>query len=535
MSGYTALYRKFRPDVFEDVKGQEHIVATLRNQIKANRIGHAYLFCGTRGTGKTTLAKIFAKSVNCEMPKDGSPCNECTSCKNIASGASMNVIEIDAASNNGVENIREIRDEVAYSPTEGKYKVYIIDEVHMLSVGAFNALLKTLEEPPSYVIFILATTEAHKIPITILSRCQRYDLRRITIDIIADRLFNLMEQEKIEVEERAIYYIAKKADGALRDALSLLDQCIAFYLEEKLTYDKVLDILGGVEADIFSKILREIINQDIVAAIHELETLVMQGRELGQFVTDFIWYMRNLLLIKSSDNIEEVLDVSTEALKQMQEETKLIKSETLMRYIRIFSELSNQIRYASQKRVLIEIALIKLCKPAMETNMDSILDRIRVMEKQLEAGGMMTQMAGEQSIQVKAKPIPVPVAEESISNLAKAAPVDLQNVKANWKSIVNQMDGKLKILLKGAAIKYNGRDEEDNKLFIIFSDFIGGSIIKDVETKELIEKIIANKIGKKVEIEMMVEEGTKDLRLTNITIDQALTEFIHTDIVVEDE
>ena len=215
---YTALYRKFRPNRFEDVKGQNHIVTTLKNQIKADKMGHAYLFCGTRGTGKTSVAKIFAKAVNCEHPIDGSPCNECSICKAIQAGASMNVIEIDAASNNGVDNIREIRDEVQYSPTEGKYKVYIIDEVHMLSIGAFNALLKTLEEPPSYVIFILATTEAHKIPVTILSRCQRYDFKRLSLDIIALRLSELLEEEKIEAEEKAIRYIAKSADGAMRGA-----------------------------------------------------------------------------------------------------------------------------------------------------------------------------------------------------------------------------------------------------------------------------------------------------------------------------
>lgn len=208
--GYTALYRKFRPDSFADVKGQEHIVKTLRNQIKAERIGHAYLFCGTRGTGKTTVAKIFAKAVNCEHPVDGNPCNTCAACRAIAAGSSMNVMEIDAASNNGVDNIREIREEVAYSPAEGRYKVYIIDEVHMLSIGAFNALLKTLEEPPSYVIFILATTEAHKIPVTILSRCQRYDFRRISQETIQDRLTELMEEEQVSAEERALRYIAKK-------------------------------------------------------------------------------------------------------------------------------------------------------------------------------------------------------------------------------------------------------------------------------------------------------------------------------------
>ena len=225
---YTALYRKFRPDNFDEVKGQEHIVTTLKNQIKADRLGHAYLFCGTRGTGKTTVAKILAKSVNCENPKDGSPCNECPACRAITAGASMNVIEIDAASNNGVDNIREIRDEVQYPPTEGRYKVYIIDEVHMLSIGAFNALLKTLEEPPSYVIFILATTEAHKIPVTILSRCQRYDFKRISIDVIGERIRELADKEQVDIEDKAVRYIAKAADGAMRDALSLMDQCIAF-------------------------------------------------------------------------------------------------------------------------------------------------------------------------------------------------------------------------------------------------------------------------------------------------------------------
>ena len=346
--GYTALYRKFRPQEFEDVKGQEHIVTTLKNQIKADRIGHAYLFCGTRGTGKTTIAKILARAVNCEHPVDGSPCNTCKTCRAINEGTSMNVIEIDAASNNGVDNIREIREEVAYRPTTGKYKVYIIDEVHMLSTGAFNALLKTLEEPPSYVIFILATTEAHKIPITILSRCQRYDFRRITADTIAARLQELMDKEGNDVEEKAIRYIAKAADGSMRDALSLLDQCIAFYLGEKLTYEKVLENLGAVDTQVFSRMLRQILQQDTAGTIKTLDEIIIQGRELGQFVTDFIWYLRNLLLISTSEHPEEAVDASAENLERMKEESSMVDAETLMRYIRIFSELSKQIKYASQ-------------------------------------------------------------------------------------------------------------------------------------------------------------------------------------------
>ncbi len=397
--GYTALYRKFRPDSFADVRGQEHIVKTLRNQIKAERIGHAYLFCGTRGTGKTTVAKIFAKAVNCEHPVDGNPCNTCATCRAIAAGSSMNVMEIDAASNNGVDNIREIREEVAYSPADGKYKVYIIDEVHMLSIGAFNALLKTLEEPPSYVIFILATTEAHKIPVTILSRCQRYDFRRISQETIQDRLTELVEQEQVSAEERALRYIAKKGDGSLRDALSLLDQCIAFYLGETLTYDKVLEVLGAVDTEVFSDLLRKILDEDLVGAIRMLETLMMQGRDLTQFVNDFTWYMRNLMLLKASDDMEDVLDVSTENLLHLQEEAALIRSDTLMRFIRIFSELANSIRYASNKRVLLELALIKLCKPESERDELSQIERIRKLERCLEqmmAGGMMQMGNGMQ-------------------------------------------------------------------------------------------------------------------------------------------
>ena len=373
---YTALYRKFRPQEFEDVKGQEHIVTTLKNQIKADRIGHAYLFCGTRGTGKTTVAKIFAKAVNCEHPVDGSPCGKCPACQGIAAGTSMNVIEIDAASNNGVDNIRQIREEVSYRPTEGKYKVYIIDEVHMLSAGAFNALLKTLEEPPAYVIFILATTEAHKIPITILSRCQRYDFHRISIDTITDRLAELMRTEQVGVEERALRYVAKAGDGSMRDALSLLDQCIAFHLGEKLTYENVLEVLGAVDTEVFSALLRQVLAKDVTGAIRTVDHLVDQGRELGQMVNDFTWYMRNLLLIQSADDMEEVLDMSADHLAALKEEAHMVEPETLIRYIRIFSELSSQIRYAAQKRILLEIAIIKLCRPQMEKDLSALNERM---------------------------------------------------------------------------------------------------------------------------------------------------------------
>jgi DNA polymerase-3 subunit gamma/tau len=388
---YTALYRKFRPQVFDDVVGQEAVVTTLKNQILAGRVGHAYLFCGTRGTGKTSVAKIFARAVNCEKPVGANPCGECPLCLAIAAAASMNVVEIDAASNTGVDNVRVIIDEVAYSPTEGKYKVYIIDEVHMLSTGAFNALLKTLEEPPPYVIFILATTDVHKLPLTILSRCQRYDFRRISVETIMARLGVLMAEESLAVEEKALRYIAKSADGALRDAISLLDQCSAFYFGQKLTYDMVLDVLGVADATAFSRLLRACLAGDAAACIAILEEAVMQGRELSRFVIDFTWYLRNLLLLQTSEGNSDLIDASEENMAQLKEEAALAPAEAVMRYIRIFSELTNKIRYAANRRVMIEIALIKLCKPAMETDVQSLLDRVRQLENMVEARAVLTK------------------------------------------------------------------------------------------------------------------------------------------------
>jgi len=365
---YMALYRKWRPKDFDEVQGQDAIVQTLRNQILYNRIGHAYLFCGTRGTGKTSIAKLFAKAVNCQHPVNGNPCNACPSCQSINNQSSLDVLEIDAASNNGVDHIREIREQVQYSPVEGKYKVYIIDEVHMLSSGAFNALLKTLEEPPSYVIFILATTEKHKIPVTILSRCQKYDFKRISMDTITSYLVHLMEKEGIDAEEKALRYIARSADGSMRDALSLLDQCIAFYLNQKLTYENVLEVLGTVDTTVFSQLLRHILSHDTTGVLHLVDQMIAEGRELSQFLSDFLWYLRNLLILKDQPGTEDSLDLSAEAISSLKEEADLVSTGALLRFIRVLSELSGQLRTATQKRVLLEVGFIRLCTPQMETD-----------------------------------------------------------------------------------------------------------------------------------------------------------------------
>lgn len=391
---YMALYRKWRPDTFEEVKGQDHVVTTLKNQIINNRIGHAFLFCGTRGTGKTSIAKLFAKAVNCEHPVNGSPCNECAACRAIADGSSMNVIEIDAASNNGVDNIRQIREEVQYSPSEGKYKVYIIDEVHMLTQGAFNALLKTLEEPPSYVIFILATTESHKIPITISSRCQKYEFRRISVETISDRLMELLGREQIAAEKKAIDYVAKAADGSMRDALSILDQCIAFNIGKELTYENVLDTIGAVDIDVFARLLDCVIRLDVVGAIDLVDEVVWQGRELSRFVSEFTWFLRNVLLVKVSPEADQKLDMSVENLERLRQLAAQLETDALIRYINIFSDTSANIKYAVQKRIVLELAVIKLCKPEMETDYSALLDRVRVLEQKLENGAAGSVVSG---------------------------------------------------------------------------------------------------------------------------------------------
>lgn len=520
---YQALYRKFRPTEFEDVKGQEHIVTTLKNQIKADRIGHAYLFCGTRGTGKTTVAKIFAKAVNCEHPVDGSPCGECPSCRAIADGSSMNVIEIDAASNNGVDNIRQIREEVSYRPTEGKYKVYIIDEVHMLSTGAFNALLKTLEEPPSYVIFILATTEAHKIPITILSRCQRYDFHRISIDTIAARLSDLMLQEKVDVEEKAIRYVAKAGDGSMRDALSLLDQCIAFHLGETLTYENVLEVLGAVDTEVFSRLLRQIIDKNVAAAISILDELVDEGRELGQLVSDFTWYLRNLLLIQSSDDMEEVLDMSQDSIDALKEEAKLISPEVLLRYIRIFSELGNQVRYASQKRIVIEIAIIKLCRPEMETDQTSIIDRLESLEQKMAQGvpaaqvqaGTMPQSTTPGAAQVKKPELP------------KAIPEDIQAAIKNWRSIISEVGGNTKVYLNKAVPTLGNASD----LQLVFDDENAYAYLEENRAGCLdsIKEKLAERTGRDIAVTVRKNETGQNAK--DVVPD--LRELIQFDIVEE--
>ena len=464
---YTALYRKLRPQTLSAVVGQQHIVRTLKNQLKTERIPHAYLFSGTRGTGKTSTAKIFAKAVNCKNPIDFEPCNQCESCLAVNSNRSMNVIEIDAASNNSVDNIRDLRDEVRYPPTDAKYKVYIIDEVHMLSIGAFNALLKTLEEPPPYLIFILATTDPQKIPVTIHSRCQRFDFKRITANDMQAALKQYMQEERIAVDDDALRYISELSDGAMRDALSILEHCTAFYFEETITLDKVIDIVGSVDKAVFFKMTDLLNDCESQAILDLIEEIVVNGRDLSQFVSELILHFRNLLVAQATSGT--AIDLSTENLEKFNRQSTTIEPNTLIRFIHVFSELQAQLKYASHDRVLLEVTCIRLCNPQTSQSYEDIFARLKKMESALE-NGVPTKAIAE-APKAEKKEIKTVRKEKSI-------PTDIKEVCGKWRGFVQSFEGKansaIRSFLETSSAKYLG----DDMLTLVFESSTAVSLVK---------------------------------------------------------
>ena len=456
---------------------------------------------------------------------DGSPCNECASCRAIADGSSLNVIEIDAASNNGVDNIRQIREEVAYPPTEGRYKVYIIDEVHMLSPGAFNALLKTLEEPPSYVIFILATTESHKIPITISSRCQKYDFRRIPVDVISDRLADLMDREGLAADKKAIDYIAKSGDGSMRDALSILDQCVAFNLGQKLTYDKVLETIGAVDIDTFARLLECVLREDVEGAIDVVDEIVWQGRELGRFVSEFTWFLRNILVVKLSQSEGDRLDMTKENIQRIRDIAAGMEESAIIRYINVFSDAAASIKYSTQKRIVLEMAVIKLCRPQMETDITSIVERVRFLEKKLDdlqSNGVKVQTAPQTSRTEEAAGFEVDTEgmkafqEKLASELPQAEFEDLKRAADNWNEILGK--------LSSPARRYLERNDDDpgNRAKLILADDRKKLVLmipltddelpklyfEKAENVEHVKGVIEEYLGKSVEFEIICTKNS---------------------------
>ncbi len=381
---YQALYRKWRPRTFSDVCGQDTVTTALKNELQTGRLSHAYLFTGCRGTGKTTCAKILAKAVNCLHPVDGDPCNECAICRGIDDGSVLDVTEIDAASNNGVDSIRDLRDEVAFTPVSGTYRVYIIDEVHMLSAGAFNALLKTLEEPPAHVIFILATTEVHKLPATILSRCQRFDFNRIRPEAIAARIHYVAQQEGLTVSEEAAMLLARLADGALRDALSLLDQCAS--VAQDITMDTVTAVTGMAGQDTLAALTACVAAQDAAGALALVDQLYQSAKDMERLCAEWVGYMRNLMVLHSVADAGELVVAAPQELTQMRQAAAKLGLPTILHIMEVLQDTLDRLRGGVSRRVEMEMAVLRLCDPRLDTGSAALLHRLDALEARLQSG-----------------------------------------------------------------------------------------------------------------------------------------------------
>lgn len=416
---YQVLYRKYRPKVFADVYGQEHVTSTLKNEIKENRIAHAYLFTGSRGTGKTTCAKILAKAVNCENSVDGEPCNECEVCKGLDSGTIYDVVEIDAASNNGVDNIRDLREEANYTPSRGKYRVYIIDEVHMLSTGAFNALLKTLEEPPAHVIFILATTEVHKLPATILSRCQRFDFKRIQPETMSVRLKQVAKLEGMELDDDAAILIARIADGALRDGLSILDQCAG--RSKKIDSSLVSEVAGLAGREALYKLTDCICNQNSSSAMTVISELYQNSYDMERLCVEMINHLRNFLIVKTVKDSRGLIICTDDEYNSIISSAENFTLENVIFALDLFQDALTKIKTGANARVELEMAFVKLCEPKLDVNIDSLVDRISKLERAVNRGVNVSQ---QPAVVESAKPV---VAENKQEVKAEKAVEEIKN------------------------------------------------------------------------------------------------------------
>ena len=513
---HIALYRKWRPETFEDVVGQGHITKTLKNQMKNDSIAHAYLFCGTRGTGKTSTAKIFARAVNCLNLQDGNPCNECEICSGIKHENMMDVMEIDAASNNGVDDIRELRENVKYPPTKGKYKVYIIDEVHMLSTGAFNALLKTLEEPPHYVIFILATTEPHKIPATILSRCQRFDFKRVKESEIVDRLTYICESMNIEVEKSGLELISRNSDGALRDALSILDQCLSFGAE-KISYDDVIDVLGTVNDDFLFHLVSCILGQDTKSAMKSIEQLIESGKDIHQFIKDLIEHYRNLMMTKISNQLEGIVNLSRENIERLKEQAEKINMHTITRAIAVLSQTSVDAKWASQPRILLEVAVMKLAQPMLEQSADALMDRVQALEKIIQSGKIKVSREIEsKEMDGEKKPIDVSKnAVEKIDHKEKVLPKgeNFEVLKNSWNEILKVIK-KRKISLNAVLMEGELVGMQENALVVAFNDGFEFHKEASAQGTEFIEKAIKEITGQKIKMKCLMRKEISSIKVS---------------------
>lgn len=522
---YTALYREWRPKSFKEVVGQEHVTVTLRNQVKNGRIAHAYLLCGTRGTGKTTTAKILSKAVNCLNPKDGEPCNECEMCKKINDGIAIDVTELDAASNNSVDDIRNIIDDVQYPPHEAKYKVYIIDEVHMLSQGAVNAFLKTLEEPPKNVVFILATTDPHKLPITILSRCQRFDFKRIRKEAMVSRLREIVTAQGVFSDDKSLNLIARMSDGAARDAVSILDQAISVG-NGKVEYEKVLDMLGLVTNEYIFKLMDCVIDKNVEACIRTIDEIVFSGKEIGIFIKDLIAHVRNLMMIKVSKNPEEVLDMSSENLEIVKEQSKKIRIEETMRYIGILQEADEQARKSSNSRIYLELAIIKMCKIEYDTSNEIILARLNKLERIIKSGNIVinsNNTSHEKQPVAKAQnkissEIQAPIeANDGDEDLPVNTDVTLDDVKKIWRDAIEMFRANRNMVM-GAHLSNGNPASCNNGIIEVMFDKqynFSKQHLEKVQNNKKVEEVFSSLLHGKVKVVYSVQSDGNNKSLSS--------------------
>ncbi len=509
--GYTALYRKFRPTTFSELVGQEHITRTLKNQIIADRVGHAYLFNGGRGTGKTSSAKILARAINCLSPKDGEPCNECEICKGAINGSLTDIVEMDAASNNSVEDIRSIREEVNFLPTKAKYRVYIIDEVHMLSTGAFNALLKTLEEPPEHVKFILATTEPQKLPATILSRCQRFDFKRISNDDIIKRLKIVCKESDIETTDGALNIIAVLSEGAMRDALSILERCIQDG-ENKIDEDKIRDLVGIPKITFVHSITEAIIEYDIDKALESISEILNQGKDLDNFLWEIIKYVKDILIYKSSGKVDLYSDEEISNIKKISDK---VTKEKLVNLIYELSNIENDMKWSTQKSIMFEAGMIKLCSNEIGSG-NNIEERLEKIENYLKSGKVSMQQVVSNPVMQNAnnssvtrvianendnKTIQVSApAVRTSNNNAKSYSSDLNK---SWPKIVNDLKQNGKIVLYTNLINTKAEQINDKTVEIKFQRGItafGKAVLEKQENVKEISNLVSMACGKDMQI-----------------------------------
>ena len=514
---HKALYRVYRPKTFEDVVGQEHIVKTLKNQIKNNNIGHAYLFSGTRGTGKTSTAKIFARAVNCLNPINEEPCNECEICIDTLNDNIMDIVEIDAASNNSVDDIRELRESVKYTPSKAKYKVYIIDEVHMLSQGAFNALLKTLEEPPSYVIFILATTEPHKIPATILSRCQRFDFKRVSSKDIADRMSYICEKENIQAEDKALSLIARNSQGALRDALSILDQCMSFG-NDKIEYNDVIELLGTVNIDELFQLSQSIIDEDTKKSLQILNEFIIWGKDIRNLINDLIDHFRNLMVCKVSKDLDEIISLPEESIERLKEQSKTININDLIRILNILSETQDSMKSSSNTRILAEVTMMKIAQPMFDESKEALIKRIENLEKIIESGNIkVVTVQNESEINTVPQRVQVDEPQERKEDIVyeEVKSEDVKLVESSWKKVIQKIKEDKKLSIAALLREVSSFNVKDNILYLIFNDnfSFARSRLNFKETIDYIESIIREILNRSFNIQIYLKSEVASLNL----------------------